>query len=184
MTDVVQLNVSWKTERDGTTHTIVRNDSDSNDFEYSNSNGLVWNMSLGEIEHLTTQLLQFVPQSKNLSEGKPKNHNLPWSEDDDQLLRNLWNQQVELPVFISTLHRTEPSIKLRLKYLGIVDLTKTTKGSLTPQGPQRGNLPWDDHEDEILINLYEEGSTISKMSETLERTEKSVKTRMTYLGLR
>ena len=98
MTDVVQLNVCWKTERDGTTHTIVRNDSDSNDFEYSNSNGLVWNMSLGEIEHLTTQLLQFVPQSKNLSEGKPKNHNFPWSEDDDQLLRNLWNQQVELPV--------------------------------------------------------------------------------------
>lgn len=184
MTDVVQLNVSWKTERDGTTHTIVRNDSDSNDFEYSNSNGLVWNMSLGEIEHLTTQLLQFVPQSKNLSEGKPKNHNFPWSEDDDQLLRNLWNQQVGLPIYISTLHRTEPSIKLRLKYLGIVDLTKTTKGSLTPQGPQRGNLPWDDHEDEILINLYEEGSTISKMSETLERTEKSVKTRMTYLGLR
>ena len=88
---------------------------------------------------------------------KVETHNLPWSEDDDQLLRNLWNQQVELPVYISKLHRTEPSIKLRLKYLGIVDLTKTTKGSLTPQGPQRGNLPWDDHEDEILINLYEEG---------------------------
>ena len=184
MTDVVQLNVSWKTERDGTTHTIVRDESDSNDFEYSNSNGLVWNMSLGEIEHLTTQLLQFVPQSKNLSEGKPKNHNFPWSGDDDQLLRNLWNQQVELPVYISTLHRTESSIKLRLKYLGIVDLTKTTKGSLTPQGPQRKNLPWDEDEDQILINLYEEGSTISKMSETLERTEKAIKTRMTYLGLR
>ena len=42
MTDVVQLNVSWKTERDGTTHMFVRHESDSNDFEYSNSNGLVW----------------------------------------------------------------------------------------------------------------------------------------------
>ena len=31
MTDVVQLNVSWKTERDGITHTIVRDESDSND---------------------------------------------------------------------------------------------------------------------------------------------------------
>ena len=184
MTDVVQLNVSWKTERDGTTHTIVRNESDSNDFEYSNSNGLVWSMSLTEIEHLTTQLLQFVPQSKNLSEGKPKNHNLPWSEDNDQLLKDLWNQQVELEVYISTLHRSEGSIKQRLKYLGIVDLSKTKKGSLNPQGPQRGNLPWDEYEDQILINLYEEGSTIMKMSETLERTEKSVRNRMSYLGLK
>ncbi len=184
MTDIVQLNVSWKTERDGTTHTIIRNDSDSDDFEYSNSNGLVWNMSLGEIEYLTTQLLQFVPQSKNLSEGKPRNHNLPWTEDDDQLLRKLWNQQVELPVYISTLHRTEGSIKIRLKYLGIVDLSKTPKGSLSPQGPQRKNLPWDEHEDEILINLYEEGSTVKTMSKTLERTESSIKTRMKYLGLK
>lgn len=184
MIDVVQLNVSWKTERDGTTHTIVRDESDSNDFEYSNSNGLVWNMSLGEIEHLTTQLLQFVPQSKNLSEGKPRKHNLPWTEEDDQELRTLWNQKVELPIYISTLHRSEGSIKQRLKYLGIVDLSKTNKGSLNPQGPKRGNLPWDEHEDQVLINLYEEGSTISRMSETLERTERSVKLRMTYLGLR
>lgn len=184
MTDLVQLNVSWKTERDGVTHTIVRNDSGSNDFEYSNSNGLVWSMTLSEIEHLATQLLQFVPQSKNLSEGKPRNHNLSWTEDDDKQLRDLWNRQVELRVYISTLHRSEGSIKQRLKYLGIVDLSKTTKGSLTPQGPQRGNLPWGEHEDQILINLYEEGSTIAKMSETLERTERSVKIRMTYLGLR
>ena len=96
MTDLVQLRVSWKTERDGTIHTITRDESDSNEFEYSNSNGVVWSMRLNEIEHLTTQLLQFVPQSKNLSEGK-QNHNLPWSEDDDQLLKtygiNRWNFQ-------------------------------------------------------------------------------------------
>ncbi len=184
MTDLVQLSVAWKTKRDGTTHTIVRNDSDLDGFEYSNSKGLVWSMTLKEIEHLTTQLLQFVPQSKNLSEGKPKNHNQPWTEDDDKQLKKLWAQQAELPVYISTLHRTEGSIKIRLKYLRIVDLSKTTKGSLDPHSPQRRSLPWDEHEDQILINLYEECSSIAKMSTALERPEKSVKTRMKYLGLK
>lgn len=184
MTDLVQLSVSWKTERDGTTHCIVRGSPDSNDFEYSNSNGFAWNMTLNEIEHLTLQLLQFVPQSKNLREGKPKNHNLPWTGEDDQLLSELWSQQVELSVYISTLHRTERSIKIRLKHLRIVDLSKTAKGSLKPQGPQRKNRLWDEHEDEILINLHEEGSAVPTMSKALERTEPSIKARMKYLGLR
>ena len=184
MTDLMQLSVTWKTQRDETTHTIVRSNSDLNDFEYSNSKGLIWNMTLEEIEYLTTQLLQFVPQSKNLSEGKPKNHNHPWTEDDDEKLKNLWAQRADLCVYISTLHRSERSIKIRLKYLGIVDLSKTPKNSLNPEGPERGNLPWDEHEDQILINLYEEGSSIVRMSTTLERTEKSIKARMKYLGLR
>ena len=69
MTDVVQLNVSWKTERDGTTHTIG---IDSNDFEYSNSNGLVWNMSLGEIEHLTTLYSNSFLSHRISVKGNPK----------------------------------------------------------------------------------------------------------------
>ena len=31
---------------------------------------------------------------------------------------------------------------------------------MNPQGPARGNLSWGEHEDQILINLFEEGSSI------------------------
>ena len=57
------------------------------------------------------QLLLFVPQSRNLSEGKPRNHNLSWTQDDDQLLRDLWANEATLDNFISQLHRSEGSIK-------------------------------------------------------------------------
>lgn len=184
MNDVIQLSVSWKTTSDEITHSITRNDEDSTYFVYSNSKGVDWKMTLGEIEHLTVQLLQFVPQSKNLSEGKPKNHNLPWTDTDDQLLRGLWNKQVDLNTYIAKLHRTEGSIKIRLRYLGIADLSKTPRGALNPKGPLRKNRPWDQHEDEILINLYEEESSISSIRQTLKRTESSIKTRMKYLGLK
>ena len=177
-----QLSVKWKT-LDEVTHQIERIEGDPVTFQYSNSNGVDWDMSLDECESLTTQLLLFVPQSKNLSEGKPRNHNLSWSEEDDQLLRDLWVRKETLDEFISKLHRSEGSIKTRLKYLGIVDLSKTPKGSLNPQGPTRGNLPWDEHEDQILINLFEEGSSMSSMSETLERSESSIKTRLKVLGI-
>lgn len=177
-----QLGVKWKT-LDEVIHQIERIDGDPVIFRYSNSNGVDWDLSLDECESLTTQLLLFVPQSKNLSEGKPRNHNLPWTEEDDQLLKDLWIEQETLEKFISTLHRSEGSIKTRLKYLGIADLSKTPKGSLNPQGPSRGNLPWDEHEDQILINLYEEGCSISTISETLERSESSIKSRLKVLGI-
>ena len=177
-----QLSVKWKM-LDDITHQIERIDGDQVSFQYSNSAGITWHMSLDECESLTTQLLLFVPQSRNLSEGKPRNHNLAWTQDDDQSLRDLWVNDTTLDNFISQLHRSEGSIKTRLKYLGIADLSKAPKGSLNPQGPARGNLSRGEHEDQILINLFEEGSSIFAMSDTLERSESSIKSRLKVLGI-
>ena len=95
-----QLSVKWKT-LDEITHQIERIDGDQVSFQYSNSAGITWHMSLHECESLTTQLLLFVPQSRNLSEGKPRNHNLAWTQDDDQSLRDLWANAATLDNFIS-----------------------------------------------------------------------------------
>lgn len=101
---------------------------------------------------------------------------LPWTQDEDALLKTLHAARWPIPSIAAKMQRSDYSIYCRMERLELY-------------GEQYG-YPAEDHQpkwtradDETLREMHRSGISAAEMAQSLQRTEKSIAARLFYMGL-
>lgn len=116
-----------------------------------------------------------------------------WSENDEKLLISLWNAKIKVPTIRAKfLGRSENFLRGRLRKLqrsGKIQSrwkknreTRQAIATHAKSNATEAHLRWSDKDDDLLIKLWNEDVTVSKIAlDFPKRTEKSTKLRLQRL---
>lgn len=99
---------------------------------------------------------------------------MPWFSEEDQKLRELFNQQKPLHEIANALHRSERSIEFRMERLQLIDNAEDYPESVR-------NRTRRDNED--LKQRYLSGQSVEDIAACYQIPEKSIRARLFYMGL-
>ena len=107
----------------------------------------------------------------------------PWTEEDDQKLRQLFKNQVPVERMCVVLQRRPRGINNRLICLGLMQRTTDRYGNQIKPGLERVGTKWMPEEDARLREMFNDGKPIEEMMKTFHRSEKGIKYRLERLQL-
>ena len=124
------------------------------------------------------EYLGMIPLKTN-DDGKPVSFNMeragkPWYPEEDQKLREMFDQQKPLEEMAKALKRSERGVQFRLERLQLID--------------HAGNYPETDEQttrkdSEDLKKRYLSGQSIAEIAAAYHLSEKAILARLFYLGL-
>ena len=113
---VVQYVVGWETKSNDVFNRIERiGEGEDTYYRLSTSSGIEMDLNITDLEYLTQMLNLFCPQMRNIDGGVPKNHGLPWSTRDVELLTQLIDQNLSIKTISEVLERSTKSIELKIR---------------------------------------------------------------------
>ena len=111
----------------------------------------------------------FLPPEEydRLKAAYPK-FNEPWQTDEMEELKSMAADKVPLAEMSSQLGRTVNSLKMKLKSLGLYE-------------PRPAPRPWEDGDEKLLVQMYNDGVPFEEMAEHFGRTQGAIVSRLVKL---
>lgn len=108
-------------------------------------------------------------QYARLKEQYPK-FNEPWTEDEDRELKQMAGDGVPVSQMVEQLQRTRNSVRMRMQKWGLLESKPAAK-------------PWSESEEQMLVQMYQNGKPFEEMAATLGRTSSAVVSRLVRLRI-
>lgn len=135
-------------------------------------------------------------QSSSIAEQTkefPSNSYTPWSQDDEELLTQLYRDGKSIEELMEIFSRGRGGIRKKLKRLGVILETSNknvAERELRIQqyvAQQREIYPnaytsWSKDDDQRLLQLYNEGKSIEELMEIFSRNRGAIRSRLNKLG--
>ena len=99
---------------------------------------------------------------------------MSWTAEEEQKLRDLFNQQQPIDEIARALHRSERSIRFRMERLQLID-----NADSYPESPEQSTR----RDNEDLKKRYLRGESIVDIAACYHISENAVRARLFYLGL-
>ena len=114
----------------------------------------------------------FLPQAEyeRLKSLYPK-FNEPWQAAEIDELKAMYNDGISIRDISEQLGRTQKSIRLRLRALGLYE-------------PKPSPKAWTEDDEKLLIRMYNEDCSFKEMSDILERSESAIISRLVRLRVK
>ena len=111
----------------------------------------------------------FLPPEEydRLKAAYPK-FNEPWQSDEVEELKSMAADKVPLKEMSAQLGRTTNSLKMKLKSLGLYEPRPTPK-------------PWEEEDEKLLVQMYNDGVPFEEMAEHFDRTPSAIISRLVKL---
>ena len=111
----------------------------------------------------------FLPPEEydRLKAAYPK-FNEPWQSDEVEELKSMAADKVPLKEMSAQLGRTTNSLKMKLKSLGLYE-------------PRPAPKPWEEEDEKLLVQMYNDGVPFEEMAEHFDRTPSAIISRLVKL---
>jgi hypothetical protein len=121
--------------------------------------------------------------------NKPKNAWKKWSIDDDRLLKELYEQRINVEELATKFERSNGSVISRLISLGLINslgLPLDEQNAIPIAAalrPKNAGKKWTSDDEQLLIELYKQGMNEGELATKFERTKHAITIKLTYLGM-
>ena len=107
----------------------------------------------------------------------------PWTQEDDDMLRQLWRRKATMEEMCDVLQRKKRGIMNRVDYLTSIKQNPLPDDLHAPSGISRARLAWSEKDDDHLTRMIEGKESLEMICSHLGRSARSVFARAEALGL-
>lgn len=120
-------------------------------------------------------------EDRYINKNGKLNAGRPWTQEDDDMLRQLWRRKATMEEICAVLQRKKRGIMNRVDYLTSIKQHPLPDDLHAPSGISRARLAWSEKDDDHLKQMAQRKESLEAICSHLGRSERSVLIRMEML---